>query len=129
MRVDTGDLTALKESMERTGLLNPISITDDKELLAGFRRLQCARELGWTQIECHIVKAASRIEKLQIEADENLTRKEFTPEEMVRIDEEMRYLSSKGFEKFRLWVKRTWADFKQWFKKTFRDNESNSSQL
>ena len=46
VRKDLGDLDALKNSLRTYGLLNPITITRDYELIAGERRLQAAKALG-----------------------------------------------------------------------------------
>ena len=43
VRKDLGDLDALKNSLRTYGLLNPITITRDYELIAGERRLQAAK--------------------------------------------------------------------------------------
>jgi len=52
-RVDMGeDMEQLQESIHKRGLINPICITKEKhELIAGFRRLTCCRNLGHTEIE------------------------------------------------------------------------------
>jgi N6-adenosine-specific RNA methylase IME4 len=80
-RKDMGDLDALVESMRTLGLLQPIGITPDKELVFGQRRLKAARKLGWTSIPSRVVK----VDALIAERDENEVRKEFTPSERVSI--------------------------------------------
>ena len=42
---DLGDLSTLKDSMKRYGLLNPITVNSKHELVAGQRRLESAKEL------------------------------------------------------------------------------------
>lgn len=106
VRVDEGDLGPLMESMDRLGLINPITISESRELLAGHRRLEAARRLAWDVIDCHVVYPSSELEKLRIEADENLTRKDFTMMEIERYREKLRYLSSRGIMRFLLWIKR-----------------------
>jgi len=106
VRVDPGDVVLLAESMERVGLINPVTVTGENRLLAGFRRLQAAKHLGWEYIECTVVNPATEMEKLRIEADENLTRKDFTDEEVERYYEMKRYLEARGLRKFLLWLKR-----------------------
>ena len=69
IRKNAGDIETLKESMKTHGLINPITITNNHELIAGFRRLNAAIELGWEYIDCFIIKVDSKIQKLQIEAD------------------------------------------------------------
>ena len=107
-----GSIADLTESMKTIGLLNPIIITNNKELLAGFRRLEAAKSLGWDTIECKIVNAYSNVIRHKIESDENIQRKNFTQNEISDMEEVNRYLSSKGFKKFMLLIKR----FIKWIK-------------
>ena len=51
IRSDLGDLDELCQSMNKYGLLNPVTINRKKILLAGFRRLEAAKVLGWQEIE------------------------------------------------------------------------------
>ncbi|MCX7677848.1 MAG: ParB N-terminal domain-containing protein [Spirochaetes bacterium] len=120
VRIDEGDIQSLAESIERLGLINPITITPDKKLLAGYRRLQAAKLLGWDEIECTVLHPQSEIEKLRIEAEENLTRKDFTDEEIRRYFEKKRYLEARGLEKFFLWFKRIFVRIWEFIKKLFR---------
>ena len=46
-RKDPGDLNPLMESIERIGLLQPITITPEGVLVCGWRRLEAVRRLGW----------------------------------------------------------------------------------
>ena len=55
LRKDLGDLSTLSESMNVLGLLQPIIVDEELNLLAGARRLAAARKLGWTEIDCKIV--------------------------------------------------------------------------
>jgi ParB family chromosome partitioning protein len=50
IRKDAGDIAGLAASMRCVGLINPITITPDGELLTGERRLRAAQSLGWTEI-------------------------------------------------------------------------------
>jgi N6-adenosine-specific RNA methylase IME4 len=85
-RKDMGDLSVLVDSMRALGLLQPIGITPDKELVFGQRRLKAARKLGWETIPARVIK----VDKLLAEQDENEVRKEFTPSERVSIVEAIR---------------------------------------
>jgi len=85
-RKDMGDLTDLIESMRALGLLQPIGITPDKELVFGERRLRAAQALEWATIPARIVK----VDQLLAEQDENVVRKEFTVSERVAIAEAIR---------------------------------------
>lgn len=83
VRRDIGDLKPLMESMRKHGQLNPITLSRENELIAGHRRTLAARELGWKFVEAHIVERATEIEKLQLELEENVHRKDFSPEELL----------------------------------------------
>jgi ParB family transcriptional regulator, chromosome partitioning protein len=83
VRTEIGDLKSLMESMRLHGQLNPVTITRENELVAGHRRTLAARELGWKFIEAHVIERSSEIEKLQIELEENVHRKDFSPEELL----------------------------------------------
>jgi len=41
--------------MNVLGLLQPIIVDEELNLLAGARRLAAARKLGWTEIDCKII--------------------------------------------------------------------------
>ena len=55
-RKDMGDLTSLKNSIKELGLLQPIVIDENNNLIAGFRRLQACKELGKIDIDVKIIK-------------------------------------------------------------------------
>lgn len=82
-RKDKGDLSALAASIQRLGLLQPIVVTPNYDLIAGERRLlACRDELKWTEIDVRILDTCSLLEG---EHDENELRKEFTISERVAI--------------------------------------------
>ena len=85
IRKDLGDLDTLKESMKNFGLLQPIIIDSNFNLIAGMRRLTAARSLGWKEIEVQQFNVVGKSNLLQIEADENTTRLDFTWQEKERI--------------------------------------------
>jgi ParB family chromosome partitioning protein len=55
VRQDLGDIEGLAESIGDIGLLHPITITDEGKLLAGQRRLEAARRLGWDTVPVRVV--------------------------------------------------------------------------
>ncbi len=83
VRKDLGDLGALKESLKLYGLMNPITLNKNYELIAGERRLQAAKQLGWTSINANIIDNLTEIEQLEMELEENNQRKEFTEKELL----------------------------------------------
>ena len=44
----------LMESMERIGLISPITLDAKYKLIAGLHRLEAAKALGWDEIECAV---------------------------------------------------------------------------
>ena len=84
VRRDLGDLTALKDSMHRYGLMNPITLNSNYELVAGERRLEAAKSLGWERINANILDSnVDNIRQLEMELEEHNQRKEFTDEELM----------------------------------------------
>ena len=83
VRREIGNLEPLMKSMQEHGQLNPITITRENELIAGHRRLLSALELQWTYIDATIVDSSTEAEKLQLELEENVHRKDFSPEELL----------------------------------------------
>lgn len=83
VRKDLGDLETLKDSLRRYGLLSPITINTKNELVAGQRRLESAKQLGWTTINANIVDAEDKIGQLEMELEENTQRLPFTDEELL----------------------------------------------
>lgn len=81
-RRDLGDLRALSRSIAEIGLLHPVVVTPDQQLIAGQRRLEACRALGWTDISVHIVDLADVVRG---QRDENVERKDFLPTEMVAV--------------------------------------------
>jgi ParB family chromosome partitioning protein len=82
VRKEIGDLTELKSSLQKYGLINPIVINSSNELISGFRRICAARELGWINIEARIMNPESRLGFLELEMHENIVRKDFTIDEL-----------------------------------------------
>ena len=71
-RIDVGDLTELQNSIKNRGLLHAIIITGkDNELVAGFRRLSCFKNLGLPEIDAKYYENLSPLERKLIELEEN----------------------------------------------------------
>ena len=81
-RQDLGDIPGLAKSIQETGLLHPIVITPAGELIAGRRRLEAIKSLGWEETPVNVVDLK---EIIKGEFAENIIRKDFTPSEMVAI--------------------------------------------
>ena len=63
----------LARSIAAVGLMNPITVTQDNTLIAGLHRLEAAKRLGWTEIEC-TVSDADGLQAELAEIDENFVR-------------------------------------------------------
>ena len=119
VRKDLGDLDDLKFSMNRYGLLNPITINSNYELVAGHRRLEAAKALGWTEIEAIMINTRDKLTLLEIELEENNQRKPFTDTELLAGLEALKKLRNPGFFAR---LKQRFADF---FQRHFDQKEQN----
>ena len=63
----------LARSISEVGLLNPITIDTDHTLIAGLHRLEAAKRLGWTEIECTVC-GLDGLQAELAEIDENVVR-------------------------------------------------------
>lgn len=80
ININPGRREALEKSIEELvrsiseiGLLNPITIDQEHTLIAGLHRLEAAKRLGWTEIECNICSFDALQTELA-EIDENVVR-------------------------------------------------------
>lgn len=110
IRCDLGDLTSLAKSMDKHGQLNPITITAKRELVAGQRRLEAAKLLGWETITVNVVNNLSNLQRLEIEIDENQYRKPFTEEELSKAYKQLEKIQNPSF----------WAKLKEIFTRFFK---------
>ena len=114
IRKDFGNLNELAESMNIHGLMNPIVLDRDHLLIAGQRRLESAKKLGWEKIEATIIDAPTKIDKLEIEIEENIHRKDFTTDEIVDAYSKLEKLKNPCF------VRKILQYIGKFFKKLFR---------
>ena len=76
-RKELPNLDELAASIQRSGLINPIVVTEDYVLVAGERRFTACRDiLGWTSIPAHFVSDLNEQELHLIELEENVRREE-----------------------------------------------------
>ncbi len=79
--IETSDL---EKSISRLGLLSPIIVNRKGNILvAGERRLEACRKLGWTSIACRYFDELSQLESAILEYEENNKRKALTWQEDV----------------------------------------------
>lgn len=79
--LDTSDLQA---SLKRNGLINPIVLTRELLLVAGERRLEAAKALGWPSIPARWVEELSPVDLQILELEENIKRKDLEWQDLVR---------------------------------------------
>lgn len=70
----------LADSIAESGLFHPIMIDPDNVLIAGLHRLEAARLLGWSEIECNVCTLEGPRAELA-EIDENIIRFELDTDE------------------------------------------------
>ncbi len=73
----------LMDSLKRYGLLNPITVNARYQLIAGARRLEAARRLGWRTINAVILEETDRALELELELEENTQRVSLSDEELL----------------------------------------------
>jgi len=81
-RKDLGDLRSLADSISEVGLLHPVVVTPQGRLIAGQRRLEACRLLGWDDVPVTVVDL---YQAARGEAHENFVRKDLLPSEIVAL--------------------------------------------
>ena len=94
-RTDYGDVESLAQSIKSEGLINPITIDTESNLLAGGRRLAACKLLGKDSIEVNIFKIESEYELRIIELIENIQRKEMLWSEQANLVQRINILMKK----------------------------------
>jgi len=98
-RDDLGDIVALTESIKEKGILQPVTLTPDFELLAGERRVTAARAAGLTEIPALLRPKADALDAREIELLENIARKDFEWHERAALTAEIdRLLKEKNID-------------------------------
>tara|TARA_B110000046_G_scaffold33942_1_gene36517 strand:+ start:2914 stop:3852 length:939 start_codon:yes stop_codon:yes gene_type:complete len=80
LRIDSKDIESLKESIEKIGLLQPVTVDQNGTLIAGGRRLEACKQLNHS-LRVEIVNVESPSHKLALEIAENIENEPFTPSE------------------------------------------------
>ncbi len=82
------DITELAKSIAAVGLINPILITRDKQLVAGEHRLLACKQLGWSQIPAQYTDQLDPKQLHMLELEENIRRVELNWTDRVKAIEE-----------------------------------------
>lgn len=91
------EIDELAESLNRIGLLNPIIVDQNKVLIAGQRRLEAAKKLGWKTIEARVLSLEDGSLALDIEIEENVQRQQFSDEELLNAFRRLNRLKNPNF--------------------------------
>ena len=76
--IDPEKLDILKDSIYRLGLIHPIVVTRELELVSGERRYTACRQLGWTNIPAQYTDELDPARLRAIELEENIKRLDIT---------------------------------------------------
>jgi ParB family chromosome partitioning protein len=114
IRKDMGDLESLTESLKRYGQINPIIISKKNILIAGGRRLEAAKRLGWRTINAVISETTDKLRQMELEVEENIQRHDFNMEELAEATQKLYKLRTPGF------FRRIWDAIIRFLKKIFR---------
>jgi ParB family chromosome partitioning protein len=118
IRKDLGDINSLAASLKQYGQISPIVVSKNNVLIAGGRRLEAAKLLGWRSINAVISDAPGELAKLEIEVEENIQRRDFSPEEIAEASQKIYRLKNPGF------FRRLWNAIVSFFRKLFRIEEA-----
>jgi len=96
IRKELGDIGALTESLKRYGQISPILISKRNVLIAGQRRLEAAKILGWRSINAVISESTGELAHLEMELEENIQRQDFSIEEIAEATRKIYRLRNPG---------------------------------
>jgi ParB family chromosome partitioning protein len=86
LRTDSGPIKGLMLSIQDKGLLEPIIVRpaeDGFEVVAGMRRYEACKKLGWRRLPAHVVELDDR-EAFEVSLLENIQRETLNPIEEAR---------------------------------------------
>ncbi|GGF73277.1 hypothetical protein GCM10010912_18120 [Paenibacillus albidus] len=83
IRQDFSGIEELAQDIQENGLINPIVVTSDYQLIAGERRLRAHQHLGRQQVEVNVMEVRDYAHHLQLEISENEHRRDFTFSERI----------------------------------------------
>ena len=88
------EILELAESIDRQGLLNPITVQMGKHgryvVIAGHRRFEAVKRLGLPHIECNVVNDLNEKEIILAQIAENCQRKQMCAAELVDTFEDLK---------------------------------------
>ncbi len=96
-RVEYGDMDGLKRSIEKFGLLEPIVLDRENNLLAGGRRVRAYAELGRERIPALYIDEVDDVLAREIELEENIQRENLTWQEVADLTKEIHELKTRKY--------------------------------
>lgn len=96
-RDEYGDMQALADSIREYGLLHPIVVDSDYNLIAGCRRLLACERIGMKEIEVKVLENITEKELRILELEENIQRKDLTALEKSKNLVELAEIKEKEF--------------------------------
>ncbi|MGB3373932.1 MAG: ParB N-terminal domain-containing protein [Microbacterium sp.] len=92
-RAELGDINSLAASIQRDGLLQPITVTPEGILVCGARRLAAIKQLGWLHVKVWVRSGISGdLAHLLAEQDDNVLHKPLTQLENATLYREIKKL-------------------------------------
>ncbi|AIQ29323.1 plasmid-partitioning protein [Paenibacillus sp. FSL P4-0081] len=83
IRQDFSGIEELAQDIAENGLINPIVVTSDYQLIAGERRLRAHQHLGRQEVAVNVMDVRDYAHHLQLEISENEHRRDFTFSERI----------------------------------------------
>lgn len=97
-RKEYRNIEEMSKSLARYGLIQPVVVDDEMNLIAGGRRLAGAINAGWTEIEYVTRGKLDDIQRKDLELEENLQRENLTWIEEVRAIRDLYELRQSQYE-------------------------------
>lgn len=94
-RFDLGDIDDMAESLDRYGLIQPVVINENNQLIAGERRIRGAERLGWTEIDVVYKETLSQDILHELELEENIKRRQMSWQELCLATANIHYLKKR----------------------------------
>ncbi|MDR2094334.1 MAG: ParB/RepB/Spo0J family partition protein [Treponema sp.] len=113
IRKEMGSIEGLAESMKRFGQISPIVLSKSNVLIAGCRRLEAAKLLGWKTINSVIADIPDSLSALEYEIEENSQRLDFNNNEIAEAGKRLERLKNPRF------FRRIWNALVRFFKRIF----------
>lgn len=130
VRDEYGDMEALADSIKEHGLLHPIVVDSDYNLIAGCRRLLACERIGMKEIEAKVLEDISEKELRILELEENIRRKDLTELEKSKNLVELAEIKEQELkEKVKVLTDSVHSGNKEFFSEFEKNNCAESAHL